>query len=365
VPRPLVLAAALLGTVLLVGSASGAKSFSFQLVASGFTNADYVTSPPGDASTLYVVEQQGVIEKVQGGKDAGPFLDISSRVSFDGERGLLGLAFSPKWATNGLFYVDYTSADGVIHIVEMHAAGGVADPSSARELLAVQHPWPNHNGGQLAFDRTGKLWVGFGDGGTTPGQDVSVGDPFNHAQTTSSQLGKILRLDPAKPGAWQIAELGLRNPWRFSFDRKTGDLWIGDVGAATWEEVDHRAAADVFKVADFGWSHYEGAETYNKKIKVTRKPLVMPLYVYRHTTENAACAIVGGYVYRGSAVPSARGKYFYGDYCNGRIGVLTLTKGKASVVYLADRLQPLTSFGQDANGELYAVTATGELYELR
>jgi len=359
------LLAAAFAALTLAGAAGGAprKAFSFHLVASGFANADYVTSAPGDASTLYVVEQQGVIEKVRGGVDAGPFLDITSRVSFDGERGLLGLAFSPRFASNGLFYVDYTSADGVVHVVEMRAPGGVGDPSTARELLAVQHPWPNHNGGQLVFDRAGKLLVGIGDGGTPPGQDTAIGDPMNHAQDLSSPLGKILRLDPSKPGAWQVAQLGLRNPWRFSFDRKTGDLWIGDVGAATWEEVDYRPAAQAGRVADFGWSRWEGNESYNPKVK-TRKPLVMPLYQYRHT-DTGQCAIVGGYVYRGAAVPSARGRYFYGDYCTGRIGVLTLTKGKASVVYLPDRIAPLTSFGQDAGGELYPVTSAGDLYQLR
>jgi glucose/arabinose dehydrogenase len=352
-------------TLLLAGAASGAppKAFTFRPVASGLINADYVTTPPRDASTLYVVEQQGVIEKVRGGKDAGPFLDITDRVSFDGERGLLGLAFSPGYATSGLFYVDYTSADGVVHVVEMHAADGSGDPSTARELLAVQHPWPNHNGGQLVFDRAGRLLVGIGDGGTPPDQDTTLGDPMNHAQTLSSPLGKILRLDPSRPGTWQIGEVGLRNPWRFSFDRKTGDLWIGDVGAASWEEVDYRPAAQARTVADFGWSRWEGRESYNPTVK-TRKPLVGPLYEYRHTAAGQ-CAIVGGYVYRGSLAPSARGKYFYGDYCTGRVGALTLTNGKASVRYVADGLAPLTSFGEDANGELYAVSATGDLYQLR
>jgi glucose/arabinose dehydrogenase len=324
-----------------------------------------VTSTPGDASTLYVVEQQGLVEKLRGGEPAGVFLDIRDRVDFDSERGLLSLAFSPGYASNGLFYVDYTSADGLIHVIEMRAVDGVGDPSTARELLAAQHPWPNHNGGQLQFDRTGHLWVGLGDGGTDPSAGgVSPGDPMNHAQNLSSPLGKLLRIDPSRPdAAWQTVAMGLRNPWRFSFDRATGDLWIADVGAASEEEVDFRPAAKAARPADFGWSRFEGRLLYKPKLRLPR-PAVPPVYTYRHT-DAGECAIVGGYVYRGTAVPAARGRYFFGDYCTGRISTLTLVKGAARVTKLGDRLPALSSFGEDANGELYAVTTVGDLYELR
>ena len=362
--------AVLVSCALLAGAAPGAGSagYGFQLVAHGLTNATYVTSAPDDASTLYVVEQQGVIEEVRNEQPAGVFLDLRSRVDFDGERGLLSLAFSPGYAANGLVYVDYTSADGTIHVVELKVAAGVADPSTLRELLAVPHPWTNHNGGQLQFDRSGRLWVSTGDGGTDPnGGGTSLGDPMNHAQNPSSRLGKLLRTDPATPGApWQVVGIGLRNAWRFSFDRRTGDLWSGDVGAATEEEVDFRPAAKAAQRANFGWSRFEGGLLYNGKVKLRKGvPVVSPLWTYEHTPTNAACAIVGGYVYRGASVPAAQGRYFFGDYCNGRIWTLRRVNGKPQVTTLPDRLPELSSFGEDADGELYAVTTTGDLYALR
>ena len=366
--RSLLALAAVSGVALLAGAASAAPDGSFQLVASGLGSAVYVTAAPGDVSTLYVVEQQGLVEEVRGGQAAGSFLDIRSLVDFDGnERGLLGLAFSPGYATNHLFYVDYTDHQGTIHVVEMRAVNGTGDPATARELLAVPHPWPNHNGGQLQFDRTGHLWVTTGDGGTDPnGGCCSIGDPFNHAQSLSSRLGKLLRIDPSRPGAaWQVVGIGLRNAWRFSFDRKTGDLWIGDAGAATEEEVDFRPAARAAKRADFGWSRFEGTVLYDVSVKLRKGwPYVKPVWTYQHY-HSTNCAIIGGYVYRGPAVPSADGKYFFGDFCSGRIWMLTMKNGRASVVRRADRLPSLSSFGEDASGNLYAVTTTGDLYELR
>ncbi|HXH96247.1 MAG TPA: PQQ-dependent sugar dehydrogenase, partial [Gaiellaceae bacterium] len=333
------------------------------------TNADGIASAPGDASTLYVVEQQGTVEMVRDGQKAGVFLDLTDRVGYEqgGERGLLGLAFSPAYATNHLFYVDYTDTAGTIHVVEMQSVDGAGDPSTARELLDVPHPWPNHNGGQLQFDSTGHLWVTIGDGGTDPnGGGTSIGDPMNHAQKPSSRLAKLLRIDPSQPNAaWQVVGIGLRNAWRFSFDRKTGNLWIADVGAATEEEVDFRPAAKAAQRANFGWSRFEGTELYNGKVKLRKGwPLVKPVWAYSHSGSRS-CSIIGGYVYRGSAVPSLYGRYVFGDFCSGWIWTLTLKKGKAKVVQRNDVLPTLSSFGEDAAGELYAVTLTGELYELR
>jgi glucose/arabinose dehydrogenase len=367
VARLLALAAALLASALLAGAAPGAKGFRFREIASGLTNAVYVTSAPGDASTLYVVEQQGEVVTVQGGRQTGVFLDIRDRVGFEGERGLLGLAFHPGFEQNGLVYVDYTGLDGTIHVVELHAAAGVADPSSARELLAVEHPWPNHNGGNLQFDRRGYLWVGIGDGGTDPDAGpVSLGDPNDNAQNPASRLGKLLRIDPTAAGAtWQTVAMGLRNPWRFSFDRKTGDLWIGDVGAATYEEVDFRPAKVAARLADFGWSRFEGLYLYNRKIALPKGvPLVRPLLEYGHT-DGVSCSIIGGYVYRGSLVPAARGLYFFGDYCSGRIYTLRRVKKQLQETRSTYRFPLLSSFGEDAKGELYAVTTDGHLYQLR
>ncbi len=347
--------------------AAGAPRFGFVQIASGLSDAVYVTSAPDDPATLYVVEQSGVVETVRDGHIVSTFLDIRPRVSFDGERGLLSIAFHPSYARNHLFYVDYTDAAGDIHVVEYSAANGVATLSSARELLDVVHPWPNHNGGQLQFDRAGRLWFGIGDGGTDPTvQGASLGDPENHAQDPATRLGKLLRIDPTAPHAvWKTAGVGLRNPWRFSFDRRTGDLWIGDVGAATEEEVDFRPAAKAASLADFGWSRLEGRLTYNPKVHLLAGlPLVAPLWIYSHRG-GSFCAVVGGYVYRGSSVPAANGLYFFGDYCAGTVWTLRRSKGHAVATMLDGRLPSLTSFGEASDGALYAVTSDGNLYELR
>ncbi len=199
-------------------------SFTFTEVATGFSSPVYVTSAPGDPDTLYVVERAGTIKIVQGGAITGTFLDISSIVKSGGERGLLSMAFSPQYASNHLFYVSYTDLNGDSRVASYRSVGGVGDPSSARIILAVHQPYANHNGGQLQFDKRGYLYFGLGDGG-------SAGDPQQHAQSMGSRLGKLLRSTTKTPnGQWKIVGLGLRNPWRFSFDSQTNDLWIGDVG---------------------------------------------------------------------------------------------------------------------------------------
>ena len=351
------------------GGRDAGRTFGFTLVASGFANPVDVTSAPGDASTLYVVEQGGTIEIVRDGKLAGTFLDIRDRVHTDGnELGLLSMAFSPGYAQNHLFYVDYTDLQGDTHVVEFSAPNGVADPATARELLFVDQPYPNHKGGLLLFDAKGLLYVGMGDGGTNPDSGpTSTGDPENRAQSPGSLLGKLLRTDPSKPGApWQIVGMGLRNPWRFSFDRKTGDLWIGDVGAAQFEELDFRPKAKIGTLATYGWSRYEGLSTYNPKVRIPNPArLVKPFWTYRHS--DGSCSVIGGYVYRGARVPAARGRYFFGDFCTGTISSFKAgPKGLASpIVRLARGVPSLTSFGEDSNGELYAVGLDGSLYTLR
>ena len=370
--KPLFLsAAAALALVVWAGAASGSGSatYGFRPVVSGFANPVDVTSPPGDASTLYVVEQAGTIQMVRDGKLAGTFLDIRNRVrTDDGELGLLSIAFSPGYAQNHLFYVDYTDLQGDTRVVEFAAPNGVADLASARELLYVDQPYPNHKGGQLLFDAHGLLYVGMGDGGTNPDSGVtSTGDPENRSQSAGSMLGKLLRIDPSKPGAaWQVVGMGLRNPWRFAFDRKTGDLWIGDVGAARFEELDFRPKAKIGTLANYGWSRYEGPAVYNPKIAIRNKAqLVKPVLTYRH--DAGGCSIIGGYVYRGSRVPAAQGRYFYGDLCTGTISSFAVgPKGLASTVKtLPGKIRSITSFGEDANGELYAVSIDGFLYALR
>jgi glucose/arabinose dehydrogenase len=337
----------------------------FVLQASGFAAATYVTSAPGDPATLYVVEQRGTIRIVRGARIAGTFLDLRDAVSSDGERGLLSVAFHPRYAQNHLFYVDYTDRNGDTHVSEFSSANGIAVRSSERQLLFVEQPYANHNGGQLQFDRAGRLYVGMGDGGTSA--NVSHGDPEYRAQDPQSRLGKLLRIDPTRESEWQLVGLGLRNPWRFSFDRRTGDLWLADVGTSYYEEVDFRAAAAIGSPANFGWSRFEGSYVYNAAAPLsTLGARVAPIYEYRSGFGNR-CGVIGGYVYRGRKVPWLAGRYVFGDLCTGEILSLRRdARGRAvGVAALAARLPSLTSFGEDGNGELYAVAQRGGLYRLR
>jgi glucose/arabinose dehydrogenase len=360
-----ILATGVLATAPTASSDRSAAAYSFVQIASGLDSPVYVATAPGDSSTLYVVEQPGAIVTVRNGQVTGTFLDMRDRVKSGGEQGLLSMAFDPAYARNHLFYVDYTDLNGDTHVTQLTAG----DPSSGRDLLFVKQPYPNHNGGQLEFDRAGYLYVGMGDGGTGP-VDPSPGDPQNHAQDLSSRLGKLLRIRPQKTGAiWQIVGFGLRNPWRFSFDRTTGDLWIGDVGAGYWEEIDYRARTTIGALANYGWPRFEGDEiypTYGPGKKLLHKgALVKPVWVYSH---QFGCAVTGGYVYRGGEVPAARGRYFFGDFCSGTIWSFKVGRaGRASTITpLFDNSIPnLDSFGEDGRGELYAVSLDGGLYELR
>jgi glucose/arabinose dehydrogenase len=269
-----------------------------------------------------------------------------------GEQGLLSLAFDPDYESTGLFYVDYTDTNGDTRVVEYHADDTGA-PTKTRDLLFVDQPYANHNGGQLAFGPDGRLYVGMGDGG-------SGGDPENRAQNLDEQLGKLLSTDPVGAGSWRTEGYGLRNPWRFSFDRETGDLWIGDVGQGEWEEIDH-TPADSPGLENYGWDAYEGTHVYEDKDPNPAGSLVMPVYEYSH---DEGCSVTGGYVYRGEAVPAAQGRYFFGDYCSGTVWSLVLEGGKARDVEKVGKIDQLSAFGLDAAGELYAVSLDGKLYEL-
>jgi glucose/arabinose dehydrogenase len=344
------------------GGASGvlgpATSFSFTQVASGFNSPVYVTSAPGDPGTLYVVEQPGTIEIVTGGQITGTFLDISQLVSCCDEQGLLSMAFSPHYATNHLFYVSYTDVNGNSRIAQYQSAGGIGVASSAKIILALHQPYANHNGGDLQFDKRGYLYIGFGDGG-------SGGDPNQNAQNMKTRLGKLLRSTTTTPnGKWKIVALGLRNPWRYSFDPANDNLWIGDVGQNNWEEVDFRSAAQLDKLANYGWSRYEGSHSYDPSHHLAGVgQLVSPVAQYSHAY---GCAIIGGYVYRGP-VRSARARYFYGDLCSGTISSFTLgAKGrKVSAPVASGNVSSPSSFGVDGNGNLYVVSLDGTLYELQ
>jgi glucose/arabinose dehydrogenase len=251
--------------------------------------------------------------------------------------------------------VNYTDRHGDTRVVEFRSRNGRGIKATARQLLFVRQPFANHNGGELQFDSDGLLYVGMGDGG-------SAGDPGNRAQNMSERLGKLLRIDPLARARWQMIGLGLRNPWRFSFDRANGDLYIADVGQNKWEEVDYRARASISSLANYGWKAFEGRARFSAT-PLSGGQLVEPVYVYGHTQGN--CSVTGGYVYRGRAVPAAVGRYFFGDYCSGQVWSLRIDNGRAVDVRQEPfRVASLTSFGEDASGELYLATGNGSIFKL-
>jgi glucose/arabinose dehydrogenase len=316
----------------------------------------HLASTPSEPDRLYVVEQVGRIRIVENGRVLRrPFLDISSDVSAGGERGLLSVAFAPDYEETRRFYVNYTDVNGDTRVVEYEVGSG-GRPNRRRELLFVEQPYANHNGGQLAFGPDGRLYVGMGDGG-------SGGDPENRAQNLGERLGKLLSIDVDETGAdWRIEGYGLRNPWRFSFDRETGDLWIGDVGQGDWEEVNFLPRRSPGP-ENYGWDVYEGTHIYEEKDPNPRGRLVMPVAEYPH--ENAACSITGGFVYRGERVPSAVGRYFYGDFCNGVVWAVSPRGNRVSQPQrLPFEVSALSSFGEDVEGELYLLSLEGDVYRL-
>jgi glucose/arabinose dehydrogenase len=353
-----VVAAALCVVALASSSSSalGAESaFRRVVVGRGLEEPVQVTGPRSEPRRLYVVEQRGTIRVIENGKlRNGFFLDARRQITAGGEQGLLGLAFDPQYATNRLIYVNYTNTNGDTRVVRYRTNGTRAVPSTARVLLAIDQPYANHNGGGLAFGPDGGLYVGTGDGG-------SGGDPENRAQAMQSLLGKMLRLDVRRPGsAPEIVALGLRNPWRYSFDRLTGDLYIGDVGQGEVEEVDYTPRSSP-GLENYGWDVYEGSSLFEEKA-LGPGDLVNPIYEYSH---GRGCTVVGGYVYRGAARKSERGRYTFGDYCSGTVWSLRVTGGKASDVRVEPfRIPSLTSFGENAAGELFATSHEGVVYRI-
>jgi glucose/arabinose dehydrogenase len=325
-------------------------------VIDGLSAPVHVAAPESEPGRLYVVEQAGRILVVERGRVVRTFLDIRRLVASGGERGLFSIAFHPGYAKNHRFYVDYTDVQGDTRVVEYRSDGRKAIPSSRRVLLAIDQPYSNHNGGQLAFGPDGRLYIGMGDGG-------SGGDPENRAQNSGSLLGKLLTLDVNVRGAQpRLSAIGLRNPWRFSFDRVTRALYVGDVGQGDWEEIDYLPRARLGQLQNYGWSVYEGRTHYSDRT-LAEGALVMPVYVYGHGGGN--CSVTGGFVYRGSAVAAARGRYFFGDYCSGLVWSLKISGGKAQGVRREPfKVSALSSFGEDARGELYLVSQNGAIYRL-
>jgi len=321
-------------------------------------------TPAGDGTgRLFAVEQIGTIRIVNPDKSiaATPFLDIRTRIAAGGERGLLGLAFDPHYADNGLLYVNYTDLDGntVVSSFE-RTSDTTADPASEKVIFTVDQPFPNHNGGMVAFGPDGALYVGMGDGG-------SGGDPNGNGQNDDTLLGKMVRVEfdtDGKPGQPEIWDKGFRNPWRFSFDRETGDLWIGDVGQGLHEEIDAEPAGQGGK--NYGWNIMEGTACFLPSTGCDETGLTMPVATYDHGTDN--CTVIGGYVYRGTAQPALLGKYLYADYCSGNVWMLDAAAALAGENSHPTRVgnagTGISSFVQDEAGELYLATQGGRIISI-
>ena len=313
---------------------------------------------------LFILEQSGRVRILQNKTLLPtPFLDVSGRVALGGEMGLLGLAFHPDFQNNGRFFINYSQQpDGATVLAEFQVS---PRPNQAlpheKILLVIPQPYGNHNGGMLAFGPDGYLYMATGDGG-------SGGDPGNRGQSTQTLLGKILRMDvdgsdpygipPDNPFARrhtgrEIFALGFRNPWRFSFDRETGELWAADVGQDDWEEIDV-----VTSGKNYGWRIMEGSHCFLPARGCSQAGLTLPVAEYRN--QSSHCAVTGGYVYRGQAIPSLKGTYVFGDYCSGQI--MGLIDGRPQVL-IASGLRP-ASFGEDHEGELYVVDHGGGIYKI-
>lgn len=373
-------------TPLIDGSSAPAAptSFTVRLVkVADVAKPVLVTSPRDGTDRLFVVSKAGRIRIVRNGTLlASSFLNISSSVSKGGEQGLLGMAFHPSFKTNRKLYVYFTNTSGNTVVREYKASASnpnVVASGSGRTILKIKQPYANHNGGMLAFGRDGYLYIGTGDGG-------SAGDPGNRAQSKNSLLGKMLRINVngrtatkaykipssnpyvGRAGRNEIWQRGLRNPWRFSFDRSNGNLWIGDVGQSKYEEVDRaaRKSSGPGRAVNWGWRVMEGRHCYRPSSGCSKTGKRTPLVEYSHAS-NGRCAVTGGYVYRGTAIPALRGWYVYGDYCSGEVWAVSSTASKpASPVRLlgtgSGRL--VSGFGENDAGELFLTDLNGSVYRI-
>jgi glucose/arabinose dehydrogenase len=320
---------------------------------------------PGDEA-LYFAQKPGRVVAIRDGEvDPRPVLDLSGEVSQGGEQGLLGVAFSPSGAR---LYTNHTDIDGDTRVTEWAMEGGRADPNSRRQVLFVKQPYSNHNGGNLLFGPDGFLYIGLGDGG-------SGGDPRGNAQSLETLLGKMLRIDPrpgggrpyripqdnpfltrngARPEIWAF---GLRNPWRYSFDRETRDLWIADVGQGAREEINRQAAASAGG-ENYGWDHLEGTRPFEGEAPPAAAP---PVFDYGR---DRGGTVIGGYVYRGTRIPGLVGAYVFGDFFSSELQALRVASGEARVRGLGVRVENLVSFGEDHAGELYAISLSGPVFRI-
>jgi len=353
--RPLLALASIaaLGTACAAGAApqeADRAVFKPRAVASGFSQPIFVTGAKSEPGRLYVVEQSGTIHVLQNGKRRStPLLDIRNLVTAGGEQGLLGLAFHPAYPKVRKLYVQYTARDGSTKVVEYRTNGARA--TGPRQLFSSRDPYGNHNGGMLAFAPDGRLNFTMGDGG-------AGGDPENRSQDMRSLFGKLLSINVATKGV-KIEAAGLRNAWRFSFDRANGDLYLGDVGQNAVEEISYLPAKSA-GLQNYGWDVFEGRTKFEDKALGPGK-LVQPVAQYSHSN---GCSVTGGYVYRGSKA-SLRGRYIYGDYCSGIVWSFKIAKGKATGLRReAFKVENVSSFGQDNAGELYAVSHGGTIYRL-
>lgn len=357
------------------GGGGGTPQIALTQVVTGLSSPLDLQASPDNTNRLFVVEQGGRIKIIQNGAVAAtPFLDISSKVTNSGEMGLLGLAFHPSYAQNRKFYVNYVRTNAgqrqtvIAEYLTTSTDANVADPNSERIMLVQNQPFDNHKGGQLAFGPDGFLYIGLGDGG-------SSGDPNGNGQNTQTLLGKMLRIsvDPpfatgkqygipgdnpffASGGLPEIWAYGFRNPWRFSFDSSGGRLFVGDVGQNSFEEVDL-----VTKGANYGWNVMEGTHCFNPSTNCNQTGLTLPIHDYPRTD---GTTVIGGYVYRGTAVTNLPGAYVFGDFGNGKIWMLQQNNSTWTRTDLLSSGKQISAFGRDSSGELYVVDITGSIFKI-
>lgn len=351
--------------IILNGFGVKAQEVSLELFAEGF-NSVVEMAHAGD-SRIFVVEKSGkiIILQSDGSTNSVPFLDVTNLISNGGEQGLLGLAFPPDYQTSGRFYINYTDTSGNINIARYTVSSNpdVSNPTG-EILLTIPQPFTNHNGGTLKFGPDHYLWISSGDGG-------GGGDPNGNGQNINSKLGKILRIDvsgttytsPAdnpfvgQDGADEIWAFGARNPWKFSFDRETGDFWMADVGQNAIEEINHSLSTQ--GGLNYGWRCYEGNDPYYTAGCDAPDSMTFPVAVYNHSS--GRCSITGGYVYRGALYSNLVGSYFFGDFCSGEIGWV---QPNGEMSFLLNSGISITSFGEDAYGELY-VLGNGKVFKIK